>query len=149
MTEPTLDPPPRRRRGRRALAWVGGWVLGSALVLGGLVYVGNRLNANPLPGQQVTTGRTGAEIYGRNCASCHGVNGEGGSLNIKGPAFTPGSPSSGLTFEERVAKIGRGKPLNGMPRWSTRISEEDIRKVAAYTQTLSGQSPDPNVEDVS
>ena len=140
---------PRRHRGRRVLAWVGAWVLGSALVLAGLVYVGNRLGANPLPGETVVTGRTGAEIYNKNCAACHGLRGEGGSLDIKGPAFTPGGALAGLTFEERVAKTGRGKPLNGMPRWSTRISDADIRKVAAYTQTLSGQSPDPSVEDVS
>ncbi len=146
MTEPLT--PPRRRRGLRALKWAGLWVVISAAFLGGLVYLGNRLRANPLPGQTVTTGRTGEEIYNRNCASCHGLRGEGGSLDIKGPAFTAGSPSAALTFDERVAKIGRGKPLNGMPRWSTRISEEDIRKVAAYTQTLSGQSPDPSVEEV-
>ena len=147
--EPEDGAPRTRRRGRRALAWVGAWVLGSALVLAGLVYVGNRLGANPLPGQTVVTGRTGSEIYNKNCAACHGLHGEGGSLDIKGPAFTPGGELADLTFEERVAKTGRGKPLNGMPRWSTRISEADIRKVAAYTQTLSGRSPDPSVEDVS
>ena len=134
---------------KRFLAWSGAWVLGSALVLAGLVYVGNKLGANPLPGETVVTGRTGAEIYRRNCASCHGLNGEGGNLDIKGPAFAAGGPLASLTFEERVEKTGRGKPLNGMPRWSAQISEADIRKVAAYTQTLSGQSPDPSVEDVS
>ena len=140
---------PRRRRGRRVALWVGAWLLGSALVLGGLVWVGNLLGANQLPGERIETGATGREIYNRNCAACHGLNGEGGSLEIKGPAFTPGGPLAGLTFEERVAKTGRGRPLNGMPRWSTRITAEDIRKVAAYTQILSGHSPDPSVEDVT
>lgn len=128
--------------------WVLAWVVGSAAVLAAMVYFGNRLGANPLPGQAVDTGRTGAEIYNKNCAACHGLGGEGGSLDIKGPAFTPGGALAGLTFDERVAKTTRGRPLNGMPRWGTRISEEDIRKVAAYTQILSGQSPDPSVEGV-
>lgn len=139
---------PRRRRGRRALAWVAAWIAGSALVLAAMVLLGNRFGANPLPGQPVLSGTTGREIYDKNCAACHGVRGEGGSLDIKGPAFTAGGELHGLTFEERVAKIGRGRPLNGMPRWSTKLSDADIRKVAAYTQTLSGQSPDPSVEDV-
>ena len=139
---------PRRRRGLRVLAWVGAWLVGTALVLGGTVLLGNRFGANPLPGQSVTAGTTGAEIYNKNCAACHGIRGEGGSLDIKGPAFTAGGPLADLTFEERVAKTGRGKPLNGMPRWSTKLSDADIRKVAAYTQTLSGQTPDPSVEDV-
>lgn len=135
------------RRGRRAAFWALSWVLGSALVLGAMVLIGNTLGANPLPGDDVAAGGTGREIYNKNCALCHGPRGEGGSLDIKGPAFTTGGTLAGLTFEERVAKIGRGKPLNGMPRWSTKLSDADIRKVAAYTQTLSGQSPDPSVED--
>ena len=136
-----------RRRGRRALVWVAAWLVVSAAVLGGLVYFGNKLGANPLPGEEVAAGGTGVEIYNKNCAGCHGYRGEGGQFDIKGPAFTPGGELHGLTFEERVAKIGRGKPLNGMPRWSRKLSAADIRKVAAYTQTLSGQTPDPSVED--
>ena len=137
-----------RRRGWRALKVALGGIVGVAVVLAAMVYVGSLLGANPLPGEKVTSGGTGAQIYNRNCAACHGLRGEGGSLDIKGPAFTAGGPLADLTFEQRVAKTGRGRPLNGMPRWSTRISEADIRKVAAYTQTLSGQSPDPSVEDV-
>jgi mono/diheme cytochrome c family protein len=137
-----------RRRGRRVLAVVASWLVGSAVVLGAMVWIGNRLGANPLPGQRVAAGTTGSDIYGKNCAACHGLRGEGGSLDIKGPAFTAGGALADLTFDERVAKIGRGKPLNGMPRWSTKLSAADIRKVAAYTQSLSGQTPDPSVEDV-
>jgi mono/diheme cytochrome c family protein len=121
---------------------------GVVVVLGVTIGVGYLLGANALPGQKVTTGRTGAEIYGRNCAGCHGRNGEGGSLQIKGPAFAAGGPLSGLTFDQRVEKIGRGRPLAGMPAWKFRISADDIKKVAAYTQLLSGQEPDPSVEDV-
>jgi cytochrome c oxidase cbb3-type subunit 3 len=120
---------------------------GVVVVLAATIGIGYLLGANTLPWQHVATGRTGAEIYAKNCAGCHGRNGEGGSLSIKGPAFTEGGALSGLTFDQRVAKISRGKPLAGMPAWKFRISASDIRKVAAYTQTLSGQQPDPSVED--
>lgn len=146
MTEYVVVP---RRRWRRVLLWVAAWALVSAASLAALVYFGNARQANPLPGETVVSGVTGKAIYNKNCAACHGLRGEGGSLDIKGPAFAEGGAAADLTFEERVAKISRGKPLNGMPRWSTKLSEADIRKVAAYTQTLSGQRPDPSVEDVA
>jgi len=125
-----------------------GAVLGVAVVLGLTVWVGSLYDANTLPGQAVSRGRTGAEIYANSCVLCHGRNGEGGSGDIKGPAFTPGGPLAGLTFAERVDKTGRGKPLRGMPRWKQEMSDEELRMVAAYTQILSGQEPDPSVEDV-
>lgn len=121
---------------------------GVVVVLGLTIGVGYLLHANTLPGQHVATGRTGAEIYARNCAGCHGTSGEGGHLSIKAPAFAPGGSLAGLTFDQRVDKIGRGRPLAGMPAWKFRISADDIRKVAAYTQILSGQEPDPTVKDV-
>jgi mono/diheme cytochrome c family protein len=144
--DPFLDPPPRRRGQalKVVLAALGGVVVVLALTIG----VGYLMGANNLPGQQVATGRTGAEIYAKNCAGCHGRNGEGGSLSIKGPAFAEGGPLAGLTFDQRVEKVSRGRPLAGMPAWKFRISADDIRKVAAFTQTLSGQQPDPSVEDV-
>lgn len=132
------------RTAKVAAAALGGVVV----VLGATIGVGYLLGANSLPWQHVATGRTGAEIYRNNCAGCHGRNGEGGSLKIKGPAFTQGGDLSGLTFDQRVERIGRGRPLAGMPAWKFRISAADIRKVAAYTQILSGQQPDPSVEDV-
>ena len=123
-------------------------ILGVAVVLGLTVWVGSLYGANTLPGQEVSRGRTGAEIYANSCILCHGRNGEGGSGDIKGPAFTPGGPLAALTFDERVEKTGRGKPLRGMPRWKQEMNDEELRKVAAYTQILSGQEPDPSVEDV-
>jgi cytochrome c oxidase cbb3-type subunit 3 len=121
---------------------------GVVVVLAATVGIGYLLGANSLPWQHVATGRTGAEIYAKNCAGCHGRSGEGGHLKIKGPAFAEGGSLAGLTFDQRVAKISRGRPLAGMPGWKFHLSDAEIRKVAAYTQTLSGQPPDPTVEDV-
>jgi cytochrome c oxidase cbb3-type subunit 3 len=116
----------------------------SAVVLGGVVFVGCRTGANACLGSKPEAGRTGAEIFQRNCATCHGLQGEGD----EGPAFAPGGPLSALTFAERVEKTGRGKPLNAMPRWRGKLTPEQIRMVAAYTQTLSGQQPEPGVAGV-
>lgn len=135
-------------RTKRAAKVAAAAVAGVAVVLGATILIGSRFGANTIPGQKAATGRTGAEIYGNTCALCHGRNGEGGSGKIKGPAFTPGGPLAGLTFDERVEKTGRGKPLRGMPRWKEGLTEEQLRMVAAYTQILSGQQPDPSVEDV-
>lgn len=132
----------------RALKIVLAALGGVAVVLALTIGLGALFGANTLPWQHVASGRTGAEIYAKNCAGCHGINGEGGSLSIKGPAFAAGGSLAGLTFDQRVEKIGRGRPLAGMPAWKFRISAAEIRKVAAYTQILSGQEPDPTVEDV-
>lgn len=132
------------RTGKVALAAV--LSVGALLAL--TVWLGSRYGANPGIGENVSRGRTGAEIYANSCALCHGRNGEGGSGDIKGPAFTPGGALASLTFEDRVEKTGRGKPLRGMPRWKQELSDDELRRVAAYTQILSGQAPDPSVEDV-
>jgi mono/diheme cytochrome c family protein len=147
--EQALDGARRPRSRWQPLKIVLAALAGVAVVLAATIGVGYLLGANNLPGQKVATGRTGAEIFAKNCAGCHGRNGEGGSLSIKGPAFAQGGPLANLTFDQRVEKIARGRPLAGMPAWKFRISAADIRKVAAYTQTLSGQQPDPSVEDVT
>lgn len=139
-----LPAPPRPRRWRRRLGWIAAAVISSAVVLGAVVWVGCESGANACPGKTFEAGATGTEIFARNCASCHGLQGQGG----RGPAFAPGGPLSGLTFDQRVEKTGRGKPLNAMPRWRGKLTTEEIRMVAAYTQVLSGQQPEPSVAGV-
>ncbi|MDQ1710148.1 MAG: Cytochrome oxidase, cbb3-type, subunit [Frankiaceae bacterium] len=134
----------RPRPWRRRFGWVAAAVIASAVVLGGVVVAGCRSGANACLGKKYEAGATGAEIFARNCASCHGLQGQGG----RGPAFVAGGPLGGLTFGQRVEKIGRGKPLNAMPRWRGKLSAEQIRMVAAYTQILSGQQPEPSVAGV-
>jgi cytochrome c553 len=134
----------RPSRWRRRFAWFAAAIVTVGIVLTGVVYAGCHNGANACFGKRIEAGRTGAEIFQRNCASCHGPAGQGG----KGPAFVAGGPLAGLTFDQRVEKIGRGKPLNAMPRWRGKLSTEQIRMVAAYTQLLSGQQPEPSVAGV-
>ena len=139
----------QRPRWQRRLLVVGSALLSAAIVLVITVLVGAKLGANEvkLPGRTTAVGGTGEVLYLNNCARCHGPAGQGGQ-QVKGPAFTEGGRLHGLTFDERVAKISRGKPLRGMPAWKFQISDEDIRRIAAYTQLLSGQTPEPSVEGV-
>ncbi len=143
-TSPADTAVPKPRRWLRRLAWIAAAIVSSAVVLGGVVVLGCRAGANTCPGAKTEAGSTGAEIFQRNCASCHGPQGQGD----EGPAFVAGGPLSGLTFEQRVEKTGRGKPLNAMPRWRGKLTPEQIRQVAAYTQLLSGQLPQPDVAGV-
>lgn len=123
---------PRRRRWRVVVAALAGVVVVLALT----VALGNVFGANSLPGQQAASGGTGEEIFRNNCMQCHGPAGQG-DARVGAPAFTPGGALHGLTLEERVEKIRRGRPLRGMPRFGGKLSPEDIRKVAEYTLTLS------------
>lgn len=134
----------RSRRWRRRLGWFAAAAVTSAVALVALVVVGSRYNANLRFGEKREFGSTGTMIYERNCASCHGLQGQGRT----GPAFAAGGPLSGLTFQQRVEKTGTGKPLNSMPRWRGKMSPEQIRMVAAYTQLLSGHEPEPSVAGV-
>lgn len=139
----------RRPRWQRRLLVGSAAIAGVLVVLVAAVLLGARLGANEvkLPGQANAVGGTGEVLYLNNCARCHGAAGQGGR-QVRGPAFTAGGALHDLTFDERVAKISRGKPLRGMPAWKYQISAEDIRRIAAYTQILSGRSPDPSVEGV-
>jgi mono/diheme cytochrome c family protein len=143
-TEATVSGAKRTPRWRRRLAWFAAAAVLIAIVLSGMVYAGCRSGANSCPGKKVYAGATGVEIYQINCASCHGQVGQGG----KGPAFTTRGSLSGLSFDQRVEKVGRGRPLNAMPRWRGKLTSEQIRMVAAYTQILSGQQPEPSVAGV-
>ncbi len=137
----SLATPPRR-------GWRRVRIVASALALVGVglvvtVFLGDRFGANDsLIGAKAQSYTDGRDIWLKNCAACHGISGEGTTAERKAPAFIPGGPLAGLTFEERVAKISRGKPLRGMPAWKFHLTDEQIREVARYTQTLSGQEPE-------
>lgn len=86
----------------------------------------------------------GDVIFTKNCASCHGQGGSGGS----GPAFTGGSETKQFpNIEDHIAFVKAGsKPgqpygtsgvgTGGMPPWEGKLSEEQIRKVVEYERTL-------------
>lgn len=73
----------------------------------------------------------GAEVYQRNCESCHGVDGRG---------VVPNSPNfkfgQGLWFPDQqlFAVISSGKGI--MPGYRGMLSEQDILNVISYLRTM-------------
>lgn len=118
-----------------AKAWILAFLLMAGVGIGGLVGIGCLVGANTCPGksrakQTSTDGRT---LYQVNCAVCHGIDGKGS----RAPSLVSG-PLGALSEDELVKKIGKGKPLGGMPRFSKDLTSEQIRAVAKYVISLRG-----------
>jgi mono/diheme cytochrome c family protein len=72
----------------------------------------------------------GEVVFDENCSSCHGSTGGGGV----GPALA-GEVVSAFpdpADEEAVVAAGRG----GMPSFASKLTEEEIAAVVAYTRSL-------------
>lgn len=84
----------------------------------------------------------GREIYTEQCATCHGVQGEGGvgtALNNK--------PLLKNTFDEVFFSVIRsGVPSTQMPAWSVDfggpLTDEDIRSVVAFIRAWEPTAPE-------
>jgi glucose/arabinose dehydrogenase len=85
--------------------------------------------ANPYQG--VAEAQTGRELYGANCASCHGVNAQGGG-SIPPLAH---STVQGATDGELFWFITTGSAKDGMPSWSA-LPEQQRWQIVTYLKTL-------------
>lgn len=137
----TEAPQPRRRM----LPWIVSFIVASLTGFGILLGVGCAIGANScLFGDEAPQEASldGATIFARNCAACHGIEGTG---DRGGPSLVTGSAAS-LDLEELEAKISRGRPFMGMPRFKGELSEEQITAVAGYVLGLrdtDASSPSP------
>jgi len=71
---------------------------------------------------------SGKDIYRRHCNTCHGAD---GTLGLNGAGDLT---KSALPLEARIAQIAKGKNL--MTAFEGVLSSEEIRAVAAYSETL-------------
>lgn len=90
----------------------------------------------------------GEAIYGLNCASCHGVDGEGGI----GPALNAQQFLESATDEQITALIAVGVPGSQMGAYSLDfggpLTSEQIKAVATFLRSLEENAPDvPNWRD--
>ncbi|MGQ0553148.1 MAG: ethylbenzene dehydrogenase-related protein [Planctomycetota bacterium] len=101
----------------------------------------------------------GAELYGRQCAVCHGLTGRGDGpaaylLDPKPRNFAAGtfrvvSTEDGVpTDEDLLTTLRRGMPGSAMPPWS-HLSEADLRGLVAEVRrfVLEGRATDAMAED--
>ncbi|MCB9683779.1 MAG: c-type cytochrome [Alphaproteobacteria bacterium] len=83
----------------------------------------------------------GKEIFGQQCASCHGAALTGGI----GPNLVDATWIHGGEPEQIRATITNGVPEKGMPTWGPILGPDKIAKVAAYvvTEAKKGGSAAP------
>ncbi len=91
---------------------------------------------------------SGRELYLRNCAQCHGENGDGAGhatphLSPRPREFTMGnfkvrSTANGQlpTHQDLVNIIRRGMPYTSMPAWPD-LSDQEVSDLAYYLTTFS------------
>ncbi len=80
---------------------------------------------------------SGKEIYNTNCASCHGMNGEGGV----GPTFADRYWKHGGGIKNVFSTIKYGVVEKGMISWESSLSPGEMQKVASYLLTFEGTKP--------
>ncbi len=68
------------------------------------------------------------DSYQENCASCHGVDLEGGN---EGPALL-GPMEHGTTVAELFQEISKGAPDTGMPAYAEQLLPTEIKGIAIY-----------------
>ncbi len=71
----------------------------------------------------------GAEIYARQCASCHGNIGEGGL----GPALAGSVVARYPDPRDQATVVATGRL--GMPGFSSSLSDDEIAAVVAFTRS--------------
>ncbi len=81
----------------------------------------------------------GKETFTKNCAACHGFNGEG----LVGPNFTDEYWIHGGSIKNIFHTISEGVPAKGMISWKSQLSPNQIQEVGSYILSLKGTNP-PN-----
>ena len=81
----------------------------------------------------------GREIYARNCAVCHGDNGQGAvwaGANMQRPPRNFRSPQSAteLTRERMIASVTHGRPGTAMSGFGTQLERADIGAVVDFVR---------------
>ena len=80
---------------------------------------------------------SGKEIFVKNCAACHGMNGEG----LVGPNFTDDYWIHGNKVNDLFKTIKYGVPQKGMISWQAQLDPTQMQEVASYILTLRGTNP--------
>ncbi len=87
----------------------------------------------------------GKEIFDKNCAACHGVDGGG----IVGPNLTDNYWIHGNDIKDLFKVVKYGVAAKGMPTWEKQLTPKDIQDVTSYilvklhgTKPANGKAPE-------
>ncbi|MBE0412977.1 cytochrome-c oxidase, cbb3-type subunit III [Yoonia sp.] len=87
-------------------------------------------------GHDAAAAEAGSEIFLEQCSACHGEDGKGnrdmGAPNLTDAIWLYGGSVETLTYTVTNSRFGV------MPPWSNRLSEAEIKAVAAYVHQLGG-----------
>lgn len=92
---------------------------------------------------------TGGQLWGLNCASCHGVSGEG----VSAPALNSQQFLTSVTDEQIHGIVAGGIPGTAMPAWWNEfggpLTDQQIAAVVAFLRSWEKDAPSvPNWHDV-
>jgi mono/diheme cytochrome c family protein len=78
---------------------------------------------------------SGKDLFQKHCVRCHGENGEGG----KGPALNTEKKQAKWRDSDKklIEKISKGG--FGMPKFSKKLTSEEIKAIADYVRTLKAR----------
>jgi len=105
---------------------------------------------NPYVGDHEAA-EAGAEIYEINCATCHGVEGQGDGPAAAGLDPQPANLADAHMMEDmsdgalfwRVSEGGAFDPFNSaMPAWKNALSEDEIWQLVAYIREFAEDDHD-------
>jgi len=126
----------------RHLAW--GLVFMAVLIVGFPLYSlrESGLRADAKAEQQTFYTRSGAELFGQNCSSCHGENATGGST---APTLNSKEFLGDTTDQQMALLIAGGVSGTSMSPWSIDfggpLTDEQVHQVITYLRSLEPNAP--------
>ncbi len=85
----------------------------------------------------------GKQLYGANCAACHGALGEGNAI---GPNIVDDFWLHGGSENDIFKSIHTGIPTKGMQAWKDLMTEKQLQDVYSFVMSIQGTNP-PNARD--
>jgi cytochrome c oxidase cbb3-type subunit III len=98
-------------------------------------------DGNTAPSQDAASIASGQQLWGLNCAACHGLNGQG----MSGAALNSQEFFQATSDEQIVDIVRTGVPGTTMPAWANEhggpFTDQQITEVVAYIRSWEETAP--------